>query len=159
MRLSPEGTAVIHYFERCRLKAYPDPESVTGTPWTIGWGHTGPEVYEGVVWTQEQADDAFRRDVGLFEEGVVSLVDRPLTQGQFDALVSFAFSVGLTALKTSTLLRRINRGDPRAVDEFSRWIHNNGRVMLGLKRRRAAEAALFDGATAAQALAIAKKLV
>lgn len=154
MRTSQHGIAVMHYFEACKLKAYPDPGSKTGEPWTIGWGHTGPEVKPGLVWTQQQADDAFVEDIRRFERDVLSLVKVPLTQGQFDALVSFAYNVGsdidadtiAEGLGDSTLLRKLNAGDyDGAALEFRKWNKNDGKVMRGLTRRRAAEECLFRG--------------
>lgn len=153
-RISPDGVAVAHYFESCKLKSYPDPGSKNGEPWTIGWGHTGPEVKPGLVWTQEQADAAFLVDVTRFERDVLSLVKVPLTQGQFDALVLFAYNVGsdidadtiAEGLGDSTLLRKLNAGDYEgAALEFRRWNKNDGKVMRGLTRRRAAEECLFRG--------------
>lgn len=155
------GVTVMHNFENCKLKAYPDPGSKNGEPWTIGWGHTGPEVKPGLVWTQAQADAAFLEDLRRFERDVASLVKVPLTQGQFDALVSFAYNVGsdidadtiAEGLGDSTLLRKLNAGDYEgAAQEFKKWNKNDGKVMRGLIRRRAAEEALFRGMTGQQAI-------
>ena len=158
MKISGNGIAVAHYFESCKLEAYPDPGSSDGRPWTIGWGHTGPEVVKGLKWTQKQADDAFVIDIAKFERGVLDLVKVSLTQGQFDALVIFAYNVGAQSLKTSTLLRMLNSGNYLgAQEQFKRWNKNDGGVMRGLTRRRAAEAALFDGNSGAEAIAIGVK--
>ncbi|TNI52945.1 lysozyme [Aeromonas dhakensis] len=147
------GVTVMHHFENCKLKAYPDPGSKNGEPWTIGWGHTGPEVKPGLVWTQAQADAAFLEDLHRFERDVGSLVKVPLTQGQFDALVSFAYNVGLASLNKSTLLSLLNVGDyAGAALQFHRWNKNDGQVMRGLTRRRAAEEGLFNGLTGQQAI-------
>lgn len=162
MRLSPNGVAVAHYFESCKLTAYPDPGSSDGKPWTIGWGHTGPEVVKGLVWTQAQADAQFLVDVARFERDVTSLVKAPLTQGQFDALVLFAYNVGsdidadtiAEGLGDSTLLRKLNAGDYEgAALEFRKWNKNDGKVMRGLIRRRAAEECLFRGMGGAESIA------
>lgn len=167
MKTSKHGIAVMHYFEQCRLEAYPDPGSATGEPWTIGWGHTGPDVYEGLVWTQERADAVFREDLERFEQAVRSLVTVQLTQGQFDALVSFAYNVGpdidsdkvAEGLGDSTLLRMVNAGNTAAAAaEFHKWVKNDGRVMLGLRRRRAAEAALFVGMSGHDAIAAGRSV-
>ncbi|HHQ4796638.1 lysozyme [Aeromonas hydrophila] len=153
-RISVDGVAVAHYFESCKLQAYPDPGSKNGEPWTIGWGHTGPEVKCGLVWTQQQADDTFLVDIARFERDVTNLVKVPLTQGQFDALVLFAYNVGsdidadtiAEGLGDSTLLRKLNAGDYEgAALEFRKWNKNDGKVMRGLIRRRAAEECLFRG--------------
>lgn len=152
MRISSHGIAVAHYFEQCKLTAYPDPGSKDGTPWTIGWGHTGPEVVKGLVWTQEQADVAFEKDLLRFEARVARLVKAPLTQGQFDALVLFDYNTG--SLGTSTLLKLLNACDYEgAAGQFKRWNKNDGEVMRGLVRRRAAEECLFRGMGGADAIA------
>jgi lysozyme len=167
MKISTCGVQVMHYFEQCRLNAYPDPGSSDGRPWTIGWGHTGPEVYRGLVWTQDQADAAFVADLARFERGVMDLVKVPLTQGQFDALVCFAYNVGLDidadtqaeGLGDSTLLRKVNAGDfDGAAAEFGKWNKNDGQVMRGLTRRRAAERVLFEGMNGDQAIAVGAAL-
>jgi len=145
-RVSKAGVDLIHSFESCKLTAYPDPGSRDGHPWTIGWGSTGPGIAKGVVWTQAQADARFLADLGRFEKAV-ALMAPVTTQNQFDALVSFAYNVGLAALNDSTLLRLHKSGDyVGAKDQFSRWDKNDGRVMKGLTRRRAAEAALYGKA-------------
>jgi len=164
MKTSSNGVQVMHYFERCVLTAYPDPGSKDGLPITIGWGDTGPDVVRGLVITQDQADARFARRLSReFEPGVSSLVKVPLTQGQFDALVCFAYNVGLDidqdtkaeGLGDSTLLRMVNIGDfTSAADQFAAWNKNDGRVMLGLRRRRAAEQALFRGLSGDQAIAV-----
>ena len=166
MRTSAEGIALMHHYESCRLSAYPDPGSVDGRPWTIGWGHTGPEVKRGLVWTQAQADATFLRDLAATEAGVQRLVKVPLTQCQFDALVSFAYNVGLDenqngkaeGLGESTLLRKLNAKDyASAAEQFLVWNKNDGSVMYGLTRRRTAERSLFLGATSAVAIAAGEK--
>lgn len=154
MRISSHGIAVAHYFEDCKLVSYPDPGSRDGKPWTIGWGHTGPEVVKGLVWTQAQADAQFLVDVARFERAVLNIADVPLTQGQFDALVLFAYNVGSKALENSTLLRKLNNEDyAGAALEFRRWNKNDGKVMRGLVRRRAAEECLFRGMGGAESIA------
>lgn len=142
MKTSDKGIALIKEFEGCRLTAYPDP-GTGGEPWTIGYGHTGG-IKKGDVITQAQADEYLRADLVKFEGGVTKLVTTSLTQGEFDALVSFSYNNGLGNLKTSTLLRKLNAGDkPGAANEFPRWCHAAGKEMPGLVRRRAAERALF----------------
>ena len=145
-RVSKAGVDLIHSFESCKLTAYPDPGSRDGHPWTIGWGSTGPGIAKGVVWTQAQAAARFLADLGRFEKGV-ALLAPVTTQSQFDALVSFAYNVGLSALNDSTLLRLHKAGDyAGAKAQFARWDKNDGKVMKGLARRRAAEAALYGAA-------------
>lgn len=146
MNHSDQCTRLVKQFEGCVLKAYPDPGS-GGDPWTIGYGHTGPEVKRGVVWTQAQADAALQSDLAHFDAGVSALIGAaPTTQGQFDAMVSFAFNVGLGNLKSSTLLRLHNAGDHAgAAAQFQRWNKAAGKVMNGLVKRRSAEARVYNG--------------
>ena len=154
-RVSPAGVALMHHFESCKLKAYPDPGSKDGKPWTIGWGATGPGIGPGVVWTQEQCDARFAADLAKFEDGVTRLLgDAPTTQVQFDALVSIAYNIGLDedadtiaeGLGDSTLLKRHKAGDyAGAAKSFASWRFNDGREMKGLVRRRKAEAAHYLG--------------
>lgn len=154
MQVSSNGIAVLHYFESCRLTAYPDP-GTGGAPWTIGWGHTGPEVVKGRTWTQAHADAVFAQDLAKFESGVRALLKHGATQAQFDALVCFAYNCGLAALKGSTLLKLFNDGRFDLVPaQFARWDKAGGKQMKGLTRRRAAEVALFQGRSGREAVTI-----
>jgi lysozyme len=141
MQLSPRGRALIQEFERLRLVAFkPTPDDV----WTVGWGHTGDDVHEGLVWTRVQADDAFDFDIGKYVRQVIASTDVPLTQNQFDALVSFTYNEGVTAEGHSTLLKYVNqRRWLDAANEFPRWNKQKGKVLDGLTRRRDAERTLF----------------
>jgi lysozyme len=142
-------------FEKCELEAYPDPGSSDGKPWTIGWGSTGSDIGPGTVWTQEQCNARFLRDLAKFEDGVTRLIgSAPTTQGQFDALVSLAYNIGLDedadtiaeGLGDSTLLKKHKAGDYEgAAKAFMSWRFNDGREMAGLKRRREAEAKIYRG--------------
>lgn len=139
------GIDLIHSFESLKLDAYKDPGSKDGLPITIGWGSTrdanGQPIKLGTRWTKEQADAQFARDLEKAEARVRQLAPMT-TQGQFDALVSFDYNTG--ALHSSTLLKKHNAGDyAGAKAEFARWNKNDGRVMNGLIRRRADEAALY----------------
>ena len=155
MNASEDCINLIVYYEGCRLVAYPDPGSIDGTPWTIGYGHTGKEVKEGLVWTKSQAVSALARDIKSFELGVLMLTGSRIKQYQLDALVSFAFNVGLNALSKSTLLKKVLDGDfSGAAREFQRWNKNDGKEILGLTRRRASERALFEGKSYKEAIAI-----
>lgn len=155
MKTGKEGIALMHYYEQCRLKAYPDP-ATGGAPWTIGWGDTGPDVKPGLVITQQEADDRFERRLAReFEPGVLDVLQQNPTQGQFDAMVCLAYNIGLGNFRSSTLLRKFNLGDTAGASaQFLVWNKAAGKVMLGLRRRRAAERALFDGATGREAIAI-----
>ena len=143
MRTSDRGLALIKSFEGCKLTAYPDPGS-GGDPWTIGYGHTGPEVVPGLTIDQQQADDYLVEDVRKFEDCVDDVLEVEVTQEQFDSLVCFSFNVGCGALKGSSLLRLVNaRNTAGAASQFMRWNKAGGRVMAGLTRRRMAERNLF----------------
>jgi lysozyme len=143
---------LVQEFEGCeknrgdgKFDAYPDPGS-GGDPWTIGWGTTGADVKRGVIWTQQQCDNRFTQDLNRFAQNVAKVIgDAATTQPQFDAMVSFAYNVGIGNLTTSTLLKKHKAGDyPGAANEFARWNKAAGKVMAGLTRRRAAEAALYS---------------
>lgn len=143
MKTGAAGKALIQSFEQCRLKAYPDP-GTGGDPWTIGWGHTGPEVVPGLMISQEQADADFERDLGKFEECVTDACEKEPTQNQFDAMVSLAYNIGCKAFASSSLTRLYNAGDlDGAASQFGRWNKAAGKVLAGLTRRRQAERDLF----------------
>jgi hypothetical protein len=102
-----------------------------------------------MVISQTEAETILRRDVSRFEDGVLSAVKVTLTQGQFDALVSFAFNVGMGALGKSTLLKKLNAGRYRDVPaELMKWTNGGGRELAGLVRRRREEAALWRNVSA-----------
>ena len=133
---------LIKEFEGCKLEAYPDP-GTGAEPITIGVGHTGG-VKLGDVITQEQADEYLVNDVAHAANAVNQMVAVSITQGEFDALCSFAFNLGVGNLRSSTLLRKLNSGDKNsAANQFLVWNMANGRVMAGLTHRREAERTLF----------------
>ena len=141
--LGEAGVALIREFEQCRLRAYkPTPDDV----WTIGWGHTAG-VRMGDTCTQEEADAWFAEDVVRFEQAVNAAVTVPLTQNEFDALVSFAYNVGVGAFRGSTLVRLLNNSDYEGAEkQFLRWTKQAGNELAGLVRRRNAERDLFNTA-------------
>lgn len=145
MKLSTDGLALIAEFEGFVGHGYNDAAGHC----TIGYGHllhTGGCSRSELArtMTRQQALELLDRDVDRFERAVSRLVTRSITQGQFDALVSFAFNVGEGALAGSTLLRKLNAGDlDGAAAEFGKWTRAGGVVLAGLARRRAAERALF----------------
>lgn len=146
MKLSEEGLRLIKSFEgyHTRLKdgscaAYLCPAGVA----TIGYGCT-VGVKLGMVWTEQQAEDALAKEVSRFEDAVNRLVTVPINQNEFDALVSFAYNCGEGALAKSSILRRLNKGDRKgAAQAFHLWNKGGGRILAGLVSRRAREAALF----------------
>jgi lysozyme len=143
--ISRQGLDLVKHFEGVYLKAYKCPAGV----WTIGYGHTGLKHQDGTVKqgrtiTQAEADALLAHDMGKFEDRVNRLVTVPLSQNEFDALVSFDFNTG--ALAKSTLLRRLNAGAYDEVpDQLMRWTRASGKVLAGLVRRRKAEADLWRG--------------
>ena len=151
MTPGPDCIKIVQEFEGCAKKradgsfeAYPDP-ATGGDPWTIGWGSTGPDIKKGVVWTQKQCDDRFSEHLGEFARKVeAALGGARTTQQQFDAMVSFAYNVGVGNLQSSTLLKKHKAGDyAGAKAEFAKWNKAAGKVMAGLTRRRTAEAQLY----------------
>lgn len=139
------GIKLMHEFEGLKLKAYPDPGSRDGKPWTVGRGSTGPDIGPGTVWTEAQADARFAQDLQKFALGVNELIgSAPTTDNQFSAMCSLAYNIGLGGFKESTLLRLHKEGDyAGAAAQFQRWNKNDGKEMAGLTRRRAAEATLY----------------
>lgn len=135
------ATDFIKGFEGERLKAY----QCTAGVWTIGVGHTkgvkpNDRITEGI------SKILFEQDLLAFKLEMLPLVKVEVTQGQFVALLSFVFNLGITFFKTSTLLKKLNQGDyVGASNEFLRWKYANGKVVEGLLNRRKAEKALFDG--------------
>ena len=139
-QIGKPGLDLIKSFEGLKLRAYLCPAKV----WTIGYGSTGQHVTPGKVITEAQAEELLKHDLDRFEAAVTRLVTVPLHQNQYDALVSFAFNVGISALERSTLLKRVNaKLFDQAAAEFQKWNRAAGRPLAGLTRRRAAEAALF----------------
>lgn len=142
MKTSEEGRALIAHFESCKLKSYQDERGI----WTVGYGHTGPEVGYGQMITRSRAEALLVQDLAEAEAAVNGAVKVPLLQHQFDALVSLTFNIGAGAFRSSTLLRVLNAGRYGEVDEQqARWIHAGGHVSAGLVKRRTAEIAMFAG--------------
>ena|ERR1700712_747376 len=140
MKTSQKGIDLIKFYEGLSLKAYRDSVGVV----TIGYGSTGSHVSMGQLISAEQAEDILKSDVTRFEMGVNQSVTVPLTQNQFDALISFSFNLGVANLKSSTLLKKLNAKDYAGASlEFERWNKAGGKVLAGLTKRRLAEKALF----------------
>ncbi|HEX3985764.1 MAG TPA: lysozyme [Acidobacteriaceae bacterium] len=138
-----EGLALTEQFEGCRLTAYQDQVGV----WTIGYGHTGPEVCSGMTITLEQAQGLLAGDVSSAATFVNQAVIVEVNQEEFDALVDFVFNLGAGSFEHSTLLRLLNAGEfAAAAAQFALWDRAGGAVVAGLLRRRQAETALFDEA-------------
>ncbi len=141
MRLSREGVEAIREWEELRLKGYlPTPND----RWTVGWGHCGrlldgSLVGEGCEIELGEAEELFWRDVGPAVEAVNGMGCR-WSQGQFDALVSLVFNVGLGGFEKSRLRKALLGADWEAAErEWRDWDHQGRRELAGLKRRREAE--------------------
>ncbi|WP_236780085.1 lysozyme [Alcaligenes faecalis] len=151
--MSSDGLAILQYFESCQLEAYWD---ANGKVWTIGWGDTGPDVVRGLRITQAEADERLRRRLAReFVPGALNVLTRPVSQAQLDAMVDLAYNIGVSAFQGSTLVRLFNAGDVAgAAEQFPRWNKSGGKVLLGLRRRRAADRARFLGVSGAEAIKI-----
>jgi len=156
MNVSPKACEVIRHHEGVRYKPYRCPAAL----WTIGVGHVlypeqakipmaermnfplRPE--DNRVWTKDEVDAILKADLARFEKGVATYCTVPLTQGMFDALVSFSFNVGLGTLQRSTLRSKLNRGDKfGAADELLKYCLGGGKILKGLQNRRIDERAMF----------------
>lgn len=141
--ISKDGLDLICRFEGFSPVIYICP---AGYP-TIGYGHLITEAnkerfLDGV--DEEEALELLRSDVGKAERAVLRLIAVPLTQGQFDALVSFTFNLGSGALQRSTLRRKVNREEHADVPaELMKWVWAGDRKLRGLVKRRAAEVMLY----------------
>jgi lysozyme len=168
MKISQAGIDLMHRFEGCRNKPYLCPAHI----WTIGYGHVlyqdqirlpvarvegkdAPMIRKEMplkpehnrVWSKEEINDLFKKDVAYFERGVLRLAPSLAgNQGAFDACVSFAYNAGLGNFQRSQIRMRINRGDMEgAAEQFMTWVKGGGRVLPGLVKRRIAEKNLFLG--------------
>lgn len=141
MTISKKGIELIKKFEGCKLFAYRDS---VGVP-SIGYGHT-KGVKMGMCITQKQADDFLREDVGICEKALNTCCTN-FTQNQFNALCSWIFNLGTANFNSSTMRKYIiaRRGDVEITDQLVKWHNAGGKPLLGLKRRRIAEANMFLG--------------
>lgn len=148
------GIDLMHQFEGCekrrpdgKVQAYLCPAGV----WTIGWGSTGADPFNGgrirngTVWTQEQCDQHFANHLATFEAAVrAGIGSSPTSQAQFDAMASLTYNIGPAGFARSTVLRKHKAGDfDGAARAFLMWNKGGGKVLKGLTRRREAEAALY----------------
>lgn len=157
MKVSQKCIAQIKQDEGVRSRPYQCPALL----WTIGVGHVIDPQHAKVpladrkqlpipagwdrVLSNDEIDDILRKDLARFEAGVLRLIKVPLTQGQFDALVSFSFNVGLGNLQNSTLRMKVNREDYEgAAEQFLVWTKAGGRVLPGLVKRRTHEKEMFE---------------
>lgn len=166
MKVSDSALKMLKHHEGVRTKPYRDVVAL----WTIGVGHlmypeqanlpnrknakpeyTGPcredyqiRIEDFRIFSMEEVDGLLKSDLARFERGVDRLISVPLSQNQFDALVSFSFNLGLGTLQRSTLRQKVNRGDfEGAAEEFLKYTMAGGKVFRGLVNRRNDERALF----------------
>lgn len=146
MKLDKKGLDLIAEFEGLSLKPYLCSAKVP----TIGYGSTfyenGTKVkLTDAPITKQRAEQLLKNTADKFAEKVAVLITKPVTQNQFNALVSFAFNVGVSALKISTLLKLVNNNpnDGNIAKEFLKWNKAGGRVVQGLTNRRIKESALY----------------
>jgi lysozyme len=156
MKVSDKCIHMILHHEGVRSKPYQCPALL----WTVGVGHVIDPTHAKVklddrkqlpipagwdrVLSNDEIMDILKKDLNRFEQGVLRLIKVPLTQGQFDALVSFSFNVGLGNLQNSTLRMKVNRSEfDAAAEQFLVWTKAGGKVLKGLVTRRNDERALF----------------
>lgn len=156
MNVSAEAVEMIKHHEGVRFKPYRCPARL----WTVGVGHVlYPEqaklpvdqregfalrAEDNRMFSKDEVDGILKRDLQRFERGVAQLIPVALTQGQFDACVSFAFNVGLGTLQRSTFRQKVIRGENKAaIASLLQYCKANGKVLSGLEKRRKDEAVLF----------------
>jgi lysozyme len=143
VKINEAGLTLIKSFESLELQSYPDP-ATSAEPWTVGYGHTGPEVHPGMTITEAEADAILAADVQAVEHCVSEAVGQHVNENEFSSCVSLAFNIGCKAFRASTLARMLREGqNEAAADQFLRWNKAAGREMAGLTRRRRAERELF----------------
>lgn len=184
MKAGPDALYLSHYYEAIKLLAYPDPGSplfkaltaarvdpyglevvpakfahLSGKPWTIARGDTGPDVVCGLRCTAEEAEERYQRRLEReFEPGVESAIKSGATQKQFDAFVDLAYNIGVPRFRTSSALIKHNARDYEGASRaILLWNLSNGVVMKGLQRRRWAGRLVYLGAEAADAVKAADK--
>lgn len=142
-KINAAGLALVKSFEGCKLDSYRCAAGVA----TVGYGHTGPDVRIPMTITPERAEELLEQDLARFETGVEALTEGvPTDDNQFAALVSLAFNIGLSAIATSTVLKRHRLGNKMgAANAMLMWNRGGGRVLAGLSRRREAERKLYLG--------------
>lgn len=141
MNTSDKGINLIKKYEGCKLYAYRDSVGVL----TIGYGTT-KGVKAGMSITQQQAESFLKRDIVPLEK-VLNSMNINFTQGQFDALISFQYNLGAANFKSSTMYKYIvaRKSDLEITDQMVKWHNAGGKPLLGLKKRRIAEANMFLG--------------
>lgn len=145
MKASERAISLIKKFEGLRLTSY----RCSAGKWTIGWGST-KDVTPGMTIDLREAELRLIRDLSAIEDELTRMIKIPLSQNQYDAIVSWAFNFGTTRIRASELIRKLNLGLPGVSDEFLRWVHERNPATMkmrkspGLVRRRKEEKDLFD---------------
>lgn len=139
-----QDTEIIRFWESHSLDAYLCPAG----KWTISWGITGSDVYEGLTITQAQSEQMFSNKIEFFACSIYPLIQKKINKEQFIALLSFAYNAGVASLRSSTLLKKLNAGVISEVpQQFLKWKYatiNGKKVILrGLVKRRLSESELF----------------
>lgn len=141
MKINQRGIDLIKQFEGFSAAPYVCP----GGKLTIGYGHTATVTEQTPAISEQQAEYLLLSDVSAAENAVLQMVDVPMNDNQFSALVSFVFNIGASAFARSTLLKKLNESDyESAAGQFERWAYAKGKKLEGLVRRRAAERELFE---------------
>lgn len=141
-KTSTAGIALLKEFEGCRLKAYK--ALPTEKYYTIGYGHSGADVKKGMTITLVKAEALLKSDLKDYENSINNYVLVHITQNMFDALISFSYNCGMSAIKNSTLLKKLNKKRYLgAAEQFMSWNKSGGKVIPGLTERRIKERILF----------------
>lgn len=140
-KINSKGLQIIKDCEGCKLTSYLCPAKV----WTIGYGHTGSDVKAYLTITLSKAEELLKKDLVKFESIIKRLVTSEINRNQFSALVSFVYNLGEGNLKSSTLLKKVNKNpnDPSISAEFDKWKLAGGKVLSGLVKRRKMESELY----------------
>ena len=141
--ITPAALKLIKAFEGLKLDSYRCPAGIA----TIGYGHTGPDVRIPMTISEERADELLDNDLRRFRTGVEVMIEGvPTTDGQFSAMVSLAFNIGLGKFATSTVLKRHKmKNHTGAANAFLMWNRAGGKILAGLVRRREAERKIYLG--------------
>lgn len=136
-KINQKGLALIKHYEGCKLTAYQD----VGGIWTIGFGHTGSDVWPNGSITKDRANELLEEDIEKFYK-LDEHISEVVNDNQYSALLCLAYNIGLSALLKSTLLKLVNVGESPD-GEWTKWSHVNGKIINGLLARRVAELELY----------------
>jgi len=144
-QIGKAGIDLIKEFEGDKLKSYQDSVGI----WTIGYGSlimpNGQKVKSGDIITEQQAEQLFMADIAPRAKSVSDMIKTQINQNQFDALMCFAYNLGIMSLLYSTLLKEVNTNpnNPDIRNQFAKWVYAGKEIIPGLVRRRKAEADLY----------------